>query len=274
MSKPIVVIACMLSSSESWEPQTAPTSLALTCRWRSRPQHHKRTYASQQLASLFNARIAYVDRMKVCATRWRHGLDRAEHARPRRRAGLAKHRYARSNRNFNYIRLRSFVLTGAPASRRSATCQSFLDRALPAAFRIERAECQEFRHARARIIGGLERWPRLQPRVPFGDARISALPDMGEAEVGHPVDARHHQHVGQRELRAHDPRALLGDGLVHAPARLAQLLQRTIDLRFAEAARRAHALEQLLAHLADLDLLFLELLLIELVEAVEEGPVE
>src|SRR5262252_1261682 len=39
MSKPIVVIVCMLSSSESWEPQTAPTSLALTCRWRSRPQH-------------------------------------------------------------------------------------------------------------------------------------------------------------------------------------------------------------------------------------------
>jgi GNAT superfamily N-acetyltransferase len=43
MSKPIVVIACMLSSSESWEPQTAPTSLALTCRWRSRPQHQMLT---------------------------------------------------------------------------------------------------------------------------------------------------------------------------------------------------------------------------------------
>jgi len=38
----------MLSSSESWEPQTAPTSLALACRWRSRPQHHKPTYAAQQ----------------------------------------------------------------------------------------------------------------------------------------------------------------------------------------------------------------------------------
>src|SRR5262245_5599997 len=54
MSKPIVVIACMLSSSESWEPQTAPTSLALTCRWRSRPQHQEATYAPQQTAPLFD----------------------------------------------------------------------------------------------------------------------------------------------------------------------------------------------------------------------------
>src|SRR5215475_5292750 len=51
MSKPIVVIACMFSSSESWEPQTAPTSLALTCRWRSRPQHQEATYAVQQIAA-------------------------------------------------------------------------------------------------------------------------------------------------------------------------------------------------------------------------------
>src|SRR5262249_40245815 len=49
MSKPIVVIACMLSSSESWEPQTAPTSLALTCRWRSRPQHQFRTWVGSHL---------------------------------------------------------------------------------------------------------------------------------------------------------------------------------------------------------------------------------
>src|SRR5215471_19027465 len=27
---------------------TAPTSMALPCRWRSRPQHQKRTYAAQQ----------------------------------------------------------------------------------------------------------------------------------------------------------------------------------------------------------------------------------
>src|SRR5215469_5160685 len=27
---------------------SAPTSMALTCRWRSRPQHQKRTYAVQQ----------------------------------------------------------------------------------------------------------------------------------------------------------------------------------------------------------------------------------
>src|SRR5215467_11178401 len=28
---------------------TAPTSMALPCRWRSRPQHQKRTYAVQQI---------------------------------------------------------------------------------------------------------------------------------------------------------------------------------------------------------------------------------
>src|SRR3954452_9050906 len=33
---------------------TAPTSMALTCRWRSRPQHQKRTLAPQQTASLFD----------------------------------------------------------------------------------------------------------------------------------------------------------------------------------------------------------------------------
>ena len=43
MSRPIVAIVCMASSSESWEPQPAPTS------WhsgagRSRPQHHKWTW--------------------------------------------------------------------------------------------------------------------------------------------------------------------------------------------------------------------------------------
>src|SRR5215475_5162573 len=54
MSKPIVVIACMLSSSESWEPQTAPTSLALACRWRSRPQHHFRTHAVQQTDAILD----------------------------------------------------------------------------------------------------------------------------------------------------------------------------------------------------------------------------
>src|SRR5262249_54355400 len=57
MSKPIVVIACMLSSSESWEPQTAPTSLALTCRWRSRPQHQKQT--SRDLANWAQSRATY-----------------------------------------------------------------------------------------------------------------------------------------------------------------------------------------------------------------------
>src|SRR5262245_49484193 len=36
---------------------TAPTSMALPCRWRSRPQHQKRTFALQQIASLFDLLI-------------------------------------------------------------------------------------------------------------------------------------------------------------------------------------------------------------------------
>src|ERR1035437_2919175 len=47
MSRPIVLIACMLGSSDSGA-LTAPTFMALTCRWRSRPQHHERTHAPQQ----------------------------------------------------------------------------------------------------------------------------------------------------------------------------------------------------------------------------------
>jgi hypothetical protein len=33
---------------------TAPTSMALPCRWRSRPQHQKRTFALQQKTMLFD----------------------------------------------------------------------------------------------------------------------------------------------------------------------------------------------------------------------------
>ena len=47
MSKPIVVTVCMGSSSESWEASTAPISMALTCRCRSRPQHQLRTFAEK-----------------------------------------------------------------------------------------------------------------------------------------------------------------------------------------------------------------------------------
>src|SRR5215470_13397019 len=43
MSSPIVLIVCMDSSSRTWEPLAAPESVALACRWRSRPQHHQRT---------------------------------------------------------------------------------------------------------------------------------------------------------------------------------------------------------------------------------------
>jgi len=45
MSRPMVEIVCMDSSSESWEPSNGAISLALSCRWRSRPQHQNRTLA-------------------------------------------------------------------------------------------------------------------------------------------------------------------------------------------------------------------------------------
>src|SRR5262249_38895747 len=43
------VTACMFGSSESWA--SAPTSMALTCRWRSRPRHQKRR--SRRLVAYF-----------------------------------------------------------------------------------------------------------------------------------------------------------------------------------------------------------------------------
>src|SRR5262249_29203167 len=43
MSRPIVAIACIFELLRIVGPLTAPTSMALTCRWRSRPQHQKRT---------------------------------------------------------------------------------------------------------------------------------------------------------------------------------------------------------------------------------------
>jgi hypothetical protein len=60
MSRPIVETVCIVSSSESWEPSTAPTSLALSCRWRSRPQHHSTTITSNATRSAV-----------VTASRWR-----------------------------------------------------------------------------------------------------------------------------------------------------------------------------------------------------------
>src|SRR5689334_12792960 len=39
----IVEINCIGCSSESWEPKNGTHSLALSCRWRSRPQHQQRT---------------------------------------------------------------------------------------------------------------------------------------------------------------------------------------------------------------------------------------
>src|SRR5215831_9919878 len=44
MSRPIVVTACMAQSPESSHPTA---TMAPTCRWRSRPQHHKRTFTDQ-----------------------------------------------------------------------------------------------------------------------------------------------------------------------------------------------------------------------------------
>src|SRR5262249_24998534 len=54
---------------------TAPTSMALPCRWRSRPQHQKRTNAPQQIASLFDYLVGAGEQ---CVT----------HPQPRRPCGL------------------------------------------------------------------------------------------------------------------------------------------------------------------------------------------
>src|SRR5215471_5970310 len=53
MSRPIVAIVCMGSSSESWEPQQTPTSWHSRA-GRSRPQHQQETYAVQQVPALFD----------------------------------------------------------------------------------------------------------------------------------------------------------------------------------------------------------------------------
>src|SRR5215470_2267597 len=42
MSRPTAVTTCMLRSPNTEIAPTATTSMALTCRWRSRPQHQKR----------------------------------------------------------------------------------------------------------------------------------------------------------------------------------------------------------------------------------------
>src|SRR5213083_1091329 len=44
MSRPIVVTACMFGSSGSWGPYQYPHPWHPRAGWRSRPQHHKRSY--------------------------------------------------------------------------------------------------------------------------------------------------------------------------------------------------------------------------------------
>src|SRR6516164_8323163 len=43
ISRPIVEINCIGCSSESWEPQSAPTPWRSRAGWRSRPQHQERS---------------------------------------------------------------------------------------------------------------------------------------------------------------------------------------------------------------------------------------
>jgi hypothetical protein len=52
MSRPIVVIDCMFWLLRIVGPQQAPTFMALTCRWRSRPQHQKATCAALERCPL------------------------------------------------------------------------------------------------------------------------------------------------------------------------------------------------------------------------------
>jgi fructoselysine-6-P-deglycase FrlB-like protein len=44
---------CMDSSSESWGASAASTSMALTCQWRSRPQHQSRQLGHQLEAASY-----------------------------------------------------------------------------------------------------------------------------------------------------------------------------------------------------------------------------
>lgn len=140
--------------------------------------------------------------------------------------------------------------------------------------RQKRLQRQEIRHARAGIVGRLEGRPRLQPFIPLRDAWILSFPDRRQAEIGHAVDARHHQHIGKRELAAHDPWPVFCNRLIHAPAGLRQLAERFIDCLFREALGRAHALKQFLAHWTRLDLAVLELLLALALETVKERPIK
>src|SRR5260370_22517356 len=55
---------------------TAPTSMALPCRWRSRPQHQQRTYAPQQTRCLFDHLVGQqLHRVGDCETQSLRSLE-------------------------------------------------------------------------------------------------------------------------------------------------------------------------------------------------------
>src|SRR5436190_24402918 len=61
---------------------TAPTSMALPCRWRSRPQHHEPTYAVQQNVPLFNHLVGEREQLvwnrnaeRLCGLEVEHELE-------------------------------------------------------------------------------------------------------------------------------------------------------------------------------------------------------
>src|SRR4051812_38443228 len=77
---------------------------------------------------------------------------------------------------------------------------------LVAAFGVERPHLEELRNPRSWIIRLGERRASLERLIPLGQVRVLRLPDVGKLEIGHAVDTWHDEHVGERELLAHDPR--------------------------------------------------------------------
>src|SRR5690349_9738712 len=64
---------------------------------------------------------------------------------------------------------------------------------------VQGTQVQEIRYAGASVVGCLERRLRLKPLVPSCDVWILILPNSRQAEIVHPVDARHDEDVSERE---------------------------------------------------------------------------
>src|SRR5262249_38697195 len=87
---------------------TAPTSMALPCRWRSRPQHQKRTPAPQQKISLFDHLVgAGDDRSRYGYAQQLRGCEVDDKFKLRRFARSAIHPVSRREESCRCTRLRA-----------------------------------------------------------------------------------------------------------------------------------------------------------------------